>query len=59
MGGALMAARSWSSLQLLDGDYIGFSRNGSVAMTNWEISSVAKGWLSTLCCWKAAVHTLD
>ena len=21
--------------------------------------SVAKGWLSTLCCWEAAVHTLD
>ena len=28
-------------------------------MTKREILSVAKGWLSTLCCWEAAVHTLD
>ena len=26
-------------------------------MTKREIPSVTKGWLSTLCCWVAAVHT--
>ena len=26
---------------------------------NWKSQNVAKGWLSTLCCWEAAVHTLD
>ena len=31
----------------------------SVTMTKREILSVAKGWSSTLCCWEAAVHTLD
>ena len=45
--------------QLPDGDLTGFFRNGSVTVTNWAIPSVAKGWLSTLCCWEAAVHTLD
>ena len=30
-------------------------------MTNHESKngSAAEGWLSTLCCWEAAVHTLD
>ena len=32
---------------------------GRIATTKREISSVAEGWLSTLCCWEAAVHTLD
>ena len=26
---------------------------------NERSQNVAKGWLSTLCCWEAAVHTLD
>ena len=26
---------------------------------NGKSQNVAKGWLSTLCCWEAAVHTLD
>ena len=45
---------------------MGFSRNGSIAMTNikslndkYQNGSVAKCWLSTLCFWEAAVHTLD
>ena len=37
---------------------MGFPQNGSVTMTTQEIPSVAKGWLSTLCCWEAAVYTL-
>ena len=45
--------------QLPDGDLTGFSRNGSVAITKQEIPSVAKGWLFILCCWEAAIHTLD
>ena len=31
----------------------------SLYMTTREIPSVAKGWLYTLCCWEAVVHTLD
>ena len=26
---------------------------------NEKSQSVAKGWLSTLCCWEAADHTFD
>ena len=37
-----------------------FSQNGSITMTKREIPSVAEGWLlSTLCCWEAAVYTLE
>ena len=31
----------------------------SLFMTKREIQSVANGWLSTLCCWEAAINTLD
>ena len=38
-----------------------FSLNGSVTITKQKSQngSVAKGWLSTSCCWEAAVQTLD
>ena len=29
------------------------------SLTKREILSVAKGWLSTVCCWEADAHTLD
>ena len=36
-----------------------FLENGSVTMTYRAIRNgiVTEGWISTLCCWEAAVHT--
>ena len=36
-----------------------FLKMESSLWLNKKFLSVAKGWLPTLCCWEAAVHTLD
>ena len=36
-----------------------FLKMDALLWLNKKILSVARGWLSTLCCWEAAVHTLD
>ena len=40
-------------------DSTGFLEMEASLRLNGRSQNVAKGWLSTKCCWEAAVHTLD